>query len=72
MPFLIQDGQLPATFTAGPMTDDDFAALCADHPDLSFEIEQDARQFDRKQDLHNDYRNVEARHGLADKAEEKS
>ncbi len=38
MPFLIQDGQLPATFTAGPMTDDDFAALCADHPDLLFEM----------------------------------
>ena len=28
---------LPATLTGYPMTDDDFAAFCAEHPDLSFE-----------------------------------
>jgi Uma2 family endonuclease len=38
MPFLIDDAFLPATLTAGPMTDEEFAALCAEHPDLRFEM----------------------------------
>jgi Uma2 family endonuclease len=38
MPFLINDANLPATLTARPMTDDEFIAFCADHPDLNFEM----------------------------------
>ena len=29
---------LPATLTGHPMTDEEFAALCAEHPDLAFEM----------------------------------
>jgi Uma2 family endonuclease len=39
--FTIDEAFLPATLTAPPMTDRDFADLCADHPDLSFEITSD-------------------------------
>ncbi len=38
MSFVIHDAQLPATLTSQPMTDDQFAAFCAEHPDLSFEM----------------------------------
>ena len=38
MSFVIHDAQLPATLTSEPMTDDQFAAFCAEHPDLSFEM----------------------------------
>ncbi len=38
MPFLIEDAFLPATLTASPMTDQQFADFCAEHPDLSFEM----------------------------------
>src|SRR5450631_1724617 len=38
MPFLIDDANLPATLTAQPMTDEEFSAFCADHPDLNFEM----------------------------------
>ncbi|MBV8819484.1 MAG: Uma2 family endonuclease, partial [Acidobacteriaceae bacterium] len=38
MPFLIDDEYLPATLTAHAMTDEQFAALCAEHPDLFFEM----------------------------------
>lgn len=37
MAFLIDEAFLPATLTAAPMTDQQFADFCADHPDLSFE-----------------------------------
>jgi len=37
MPFVIEDGFLPATLTASPMTDQQFADFCAEHPDLWFE-----------------------------------
>ncbi len=37
MAFLIDEAFLPATLTAPPMTDQQFADFCADHPDLSFE-----------------------------------
>jgi len=36
MSFVIQAGQLPASITAGPMTDEEFAAFCVEHPDLDF------------------------------------
>ena len=42
MPFLIDDANLPATLTAHPMTDEAFAAFCAEHPDLNFEMTADA------------------------------
>jgi Uma2 family endonuclease len=42
MPFLISDAHLPAILTAQPMTDDEFAAFCAEHPDLHFEMTADA------------------------------
>ena len=38
MTFAIDDALLPATLTAHPMTDDEFAAFCAEHPDLFFEM----------------------------------
>ena len=38
MPFLIDDAYLPATLTAQPMTDEEFTAFCAIHPDLNFEM----------------------------------
>ena len=38
MPFVIQDANLPATLTAQPMTDEEFVAFCAEHPDLNFEM----------------------------------
>ena len=37
MAFLIDEAFLPATLTAPPMTDEEFASFCAEHPDLSFE-----------------------------------
>jgi Uma2 family endonuclease len=42
MPFLINDANLPATLTAQPMTDEEFAAFCAEHPDLNFEMTAEA------------------------------
>lgn len=38
MAFTIDEKLLPATLTAQPMTDDEFAAFCAEHPDLFFEM----------------------------------
>ena len=38
MPMLIDERYLPATLTAGPMTDEQFAELCAEHEDLRFEL----------------------------------
>jgi Uma2 family endonuclease len=36
--FTISEEFLPATLTAHPMTDEEFAELCAEHPDLFFEM----------------------------------
>jgi Uma2 family endonuclease len=41
MPMLIDERYLPATLTTGPMTDDQFAELCAEHEDLRFELTAD-------------------------------
>jgi Uma2 family endonuclease len=38
MPFVIDDANLPAILTSHPMSDEEFAAFCADHPDLNFEM----------------------------------
>jgi Uma2 family endonuclease len=38
MTFEIDAALLPATLTAHPMTDDEFAEFCAEHPDLFFEM----------------------------------
>ena len=38
MSFVINDANLPATLTAQPMSDEEFGALCAEHPDLRFEM----------------------------------
>jgi len=38
MALFIDDAFLPATLTARPMTDEEFAAFCAEHPDLFFEM----------------------------------
>jgi Uma2 family endonuclease len=38
MAFVIDDAFLPATLTARPMSDVEFAAFCGEHPDLSFEM----------------------------------
>ena len=41
MGFVIDDAFLPATLTAQPMTDEEFAEFCAEHPDLFFEMTAD-------------------------------
>ena len=41
MAFLIDEAFLPATLTAPPMSDEEFAAFCAEHPDLFFEVSAD-------------------------------
>src|SRR5580704_4799304 len=38
MAFVIDDAFLPATLTAHPMSDEEFAGFCAEHPDLFFEM----------------------------------
>ncbi len=38
MPFTIDEAFLPAVLSAPPMTDQEFADLCAEHPDLFFEM----------------------------------
>jgi hypothetical protein len=43
MAFVLDDAFLPATLTAHPMTDDEFAAFCAEHPDLFFEMTADGK-----------------------------
>jgi Uma2 family endonuclease len=42
MAFLINEAFLPATLTAHPMTDEEFAEFCAEHPDLFFEMTSEA------------------------------
>ena len=41
MAFVIEETWLPATLTVPPMTDEQFAAFCAEHPDLFFEMTAD-------------------------------
>ena len=43
MAFKISDEYLPAVLTAGPMTDEEFTELCAEHPDLLFEMTADGQ-----------------------------
>jgi len=38
MPFTIDEAFLPAILNAPPMTDEQFAEFCAEHPDLFFEM----------------------------------
>lgn len=38
MAFLVDEAYLPAILTMGPMTDEAFAQLCAEHPDLNLEM----------------------------------
>jgi len=38
MAFLVDEAYLPAILTVGPMTDEAFAQLCAEHPDLNLEL----------------------------------
>jgi len=38
MAFLVDEAYLPATLTVGPMSDEAFAQLCAEHPDLNLEL----------------------------------
>jgi len=38
---MIDEALLPATLTAPPMTDEQFADFCAEHPDLFFEMTAD-------------------------------
>lgn len=38
MAFTIDEAFLPAIFTAQPMTDEQFAEFCSEHPDLFFEM----------------------------------
>jgi Uma2 family endonuclease len=45
MAFLVDEAYLPAILTVGPMTDEAFAQLCADHPDLMFELSEDGELF---------------------------
>jgi Uma2 family endonuclease len=43
MSFVISDEYLPAVLTAKPMTDEEFLELCAQHPDLFFEMTADGQ-----------------------------
>jgi Uma2 family endonuclease len=43
MPFTIDESFLPAILTAHPMTDEQFAEFCAEHPDLFFEMTADGQ-----------------------------
>ena len=45
MPMLIDERHLPAMLTTGPMTDEQFAELCAEHEDLRFEMTADGELF---------------------------
>jgi Uma2 family endonuclease len=38
MAFAIDQEHLPAVLSSHPMSDEEFAALCAEHPDLSLEM----------------------------------
>jgi Uma2 family endonuclease len=38
MTLAIDDAFLPATLSCHPMTDEEFVSLCAEHPDLNFEM----------------------------------
>jgi Uma2 family endonuclease len=38
MAFVLDDIFLPATLSAPPMTDDEFASFCTDHLELFFEM----------------------------------
>lgn len=38
MAFVIDEAHLPAVLTVGPMSDEAFAQLCAEHPDLNLEM----------------------------------
>jgi Uma2 family endonuclease len=38
MPFMIEETWLPATLTAPPMNDEQFAEFCSEHPDFFFEM----------------------------------
>ncbi len=38
MAFLVDEAYLPAILTVGAMTDEAFAQMCAEHPDLAFEL----------------------------------
>ena len=38
MSFLVDEAYLPAILTVGPMADEAFARLCAEHPDLNLEL----------------------------------
>jgi Uma2 family endonuclease len=41
MSFVIDDAYLPATLNSQPMTDEEFATFCSEHPDLRFEMTAD-------------------------------
>jgi Uma2 family endonuclease len=41
MTLALDDAFLPATLSAQPMTDEEFAAFCAENPDLNFEMTAD-------------------------------
>src|ERR1017187_8578282 len=41
MAFVIDEAFLPATLTSPPMTDEEFANFCSEHPDLFFEMTAD-------------------------------
>ena len=38
MAFLVDEAYLPAILTVGPMTDEAFAQLCSEHPDMNIEM----------------------------------
>jgi Uma2 family endonuclease len=38
MAFVLEEKFLPATLTAHPMSDEEFAGFCSEHPDLSIEM----------------------------------
>ena len=43
LPLVIDDAYLPAVLRGHPMTDEEFEAFCAEHPDLNFEMTADGQ-----------------------------
>jgi hypothetical protein len=54
MAFLVDEAHLPAILTVGPMTDEAFAQLCAEHPDLNLEMSAHGELIITQQTLHLD------------------
>ncbi len=56
MEFILDEAFLPAILTAPPMTDEQFAQFCSDHPDLFFEMSAEGELIVMPPQLHTEFR----------------